>query len=235
MLRRWRVLLLASVLATTLAPAALAGSGQPSATAPTTSPSAPNAGQVTAFFRAVAFDDADTVGRMVGAVVNANQPNPLGGEPPLVVAVRERSSRVLARLLAHPGTDLEQRAVNGNTALMLAAYLGDADSVRRLLEHGARVNQAGWSALHYASASGDEAIVRELIARGAHIDAAAPLGVGGYTPLMMAARDGKTRVVRLLLDSGADGALVDSEGLTAGQLAERAGHTTIARLLSQKK
>lgn len=230
--RRWRQLVGGSVLAAALA-AALTAALAPLALA-SEAPPPPTARQVTAFFRAVSFDDAATVTRMVGAVVNANQPNPLGGEPALVLAVREGSKRVIEVLLAHPGLDIEQRAVNGNTALMMAAWLGARDTLEQLLAHGARVNQPGWNALHYACVSGNEDIARILIARGAALDAAAPMAAGGYTPLMLAAREGKTALVRLLLDSGARVDVQDAEGLTAEQLAERAGHAAIARLLSQK-
>ena len=119
--------------------------------------------QVSSFFRAVQMDDASTVRKMVGTVVNANELNPLGGEPALVLAIREGSAAVVQDLLAHPGTDLERKAVNGNTALMMAAFKRDGDTVRALLDKGAKVNQPGWTALHYAAASGDAAIAQLLI------------------------------------------------------------------------
>ena len=193
---------------------------------------APNEKQVSSFFRAVQMDDASTVRKMVGTVVNANELNPLGGEPALVLAIREGSTAVVQDLLAHPGTDLERKAVNGNTALMMAAFKRDGDTVRALLDKGAKVNQPGWTALHYAAASGDVATAQLLIERGAQVNALSPRPSGAVTPLMMAAREGQDGIVRLLLAKGANAALKNTEGFTAAQLAKQAGHDKLARLLS---
>jgi ankyrin repeat protein len=188
--------------------------------------------QVSSFFRAVQMDDASTVRKMVGTVVNANELNPLGGEPALVLAIREGSAAVVQDLLAHPGTDLERKAVNGNTALMMAAFKRDGDTLRALLDKGAKVNQPGWTALHYAAASGDAAIAQLLIDRGAKLDALSPRPSGAVTPLMMAAREGQDGIVRLLLAKGANSKLKNTEGFTAAQLAKQAGHDKLAGLLS---
>lgn len=193
---------------------------------------APNDKQVSSFFRAVQMDDASTVRKMVGTVVNANELNPLGGEPALVLAIREGSRAVVQDLLAHPGTDLERKAVNGNTALMMAAFKRDGDTVRALLDKGAKVNQPGWTALHYAAASGDAAIAQLLIERGAQVNALSPRPSGAVTPLMMAAREGQDGIVRLLLAKGANAALKNTEGFTAAQLAKQAGHDKLAGQLS---
>ena len=193
---------------------------------------APDEKQVSSFFRAVQMDDASTVRKMVGTVVNANELNPLGGEPALVLAIREGSTAVVQDLLAHPGTDLERKAVNGNTALMMAAFKRDGDTVRALLDKGAKVNQSGWTALHYAAASGDAAIAQLLIERGAKLDALSPRPSGAVTPLMMAAREGQDGIVRLLLAKGANAGLKNTEGFTAAQLAKQAGHDNVAGLLS---
>jgi ankyrin repeat protein len=193
---------------------------------------APTEKQVSSFFRAVQMDDASTVRKMVGTVVNANELNPLGGEPALVLAIREGSAAVVQDLLAHPGTDLERKAVNGNTALMMAAFKRDGDTVRALLDKGAKVNQPGWTALHYAAASGDAAIAQLLIERGAKLDALSPRPSGAVTPLMMAAREGQAGIVRLLLAKGANASLKNTEGFTAAQLAKQAGHDKLAGLLS---
>jgi len=191
----------------------------------------PTPKQVTSFFRAVQLNDASTVREMVGTVVNANELNPLGGEPPLVVAIRENARAVVRVLLAHPGTDLERKAINGNTALMMAAFKRDEDTVRLLIDKGAKINQAGWTALHYAAASGDEAIAALLIARGAKLDAPSPKASGAFTPLMMAAREGHDGVARLLLGKGAKAGLKNSEGKAAAQIAREAGHEKLAGML----
>lgn len=195
----------------------------------------PTPAEVSAFFRAVQLDDADTVAAMAGATVNVNQINPLGGEPALVQALREESMRVFQVLLAHPGVDLEATAANGNTALMMAAFKRNKPAVQALLAKGAVVNRAGWTPLHYAAAAGDDEIAGMLRKRGARLDTASPRESGAYTPLMMAAREGKESTALLLLEWGAQPGLKNTEGLTAAQIAVRAGHPRLATAISAFK
>jgi ankyrin repeat protein len=189
--------------------------------------------EVTSFFRAVQMNDARTVKAMLATTINPNQINPIGGEPGLVLALREGSMDVFEVLLAHPGTGLETPAINGNTALMMAAFKANMPAVRALLAKGARVNQTGWTALHYVAAGGADDIARLLLEKRATIDAESPPASGKYTPLMMAAREGKESTVRLLLEAGADARRKNSEGLTAAQIAERADKPRIAAAITQ--
>lgn len=194
---------------------------------------APDAAQVARFFRSVQLGDAGTVRKMLAAV-NPNQVNPVGGEPALVQALREGAMQVVAVLLDQPGIDLEAPAMNGNTALMMAAYQHNGPAVTMLLARGAKVTQPGWTALHYAAAAGDDPIARQLLEHGAAIDAPSPPASGKFTPLMMAAREGHDRTVQLLLRAGANAALTNGEGLTAAQIAARAGHQAIADVIAAR-
>lgn len=192
-------------------------------------------GQVASYFRAVQVDNASLVKEMAGTTIDPNAINPVGGEPALVLAVREGSMRVFEVLLAHPGIDLDAPAMNGNTALMMAAFKNNRRAAEALLAKGAKVNRAGWTALHYAAAGGSGDIARLLIARKAQLDAVSPRESGAYTPLMMAAREAQPGMVRLLLEQGANPALKNTEGLTAAQIAERAGQADIAAMISAVK
>lgn len=189
-------------------------------------------GEVASFFRAVQVDNVDAVRAMAGTQVDPNAINPVGGEPALVLAVREGAMRVFGALLAHPGIDLEAQAMNGNTALMMAAFKDNRRAAEALLAKGAKVNRPGWTALHYAAAGGSEDIARLLLAHQARLDAVSPRESGAYTPLMMAAREAQPGMVQLLLAAGADPALKNTEGLTASQIAERAGQADIAAAIS---
>ncbi|MGZ5198574.1 MAG: ankyrin repeat domain-containing protein [Telluria sp.] len=190
--------------------------------------------EVAEFFRSVQTDDAATVKRMLGTVIQPDQLNPVGGEPALVLAAREGSMKVLDVLLAYPGINVDAAAVDGNTALMMAAYKGNMPAVQALLAKGAAVNREGWTPLHYAAASGDDAITRLLLERGARVDAVSPLKSGAYTPLMMAAREGHDATALLLLDHGGNPRLTNSEGLTAVQLAQRAGKDQVASAIAAR-
>jgi uncharacterized protein len=177
--------------------------------------------QTASFFRAVQIDDVGTVKSLLAAGVDPNRQNPLGGEPALVLAVREGSMRVFQALLDHPRIQLDATALNGNTALMMAAFKRNRPAAEALVARGAAVNRAGWTPLHYAAASGDEDIARLLLKRGAKVDAVSPPASGSYTPLMMAAREGHPDMVDFLAGQGANARLTNGEGLTAAQIAAK--------------
>lgn len=191
------------------------------------------ADQSGAFFRAVEMDDGRGVKSQLDRGMDPNATS-RAGEPALVVAVREGSMGALRVLLAHPALRIEAAAPNGNTALMMAAYKGNAAAVDMLLAKGAAVNRDGWTPLHYAAAAGDDGIAATLLERGARIDAVSPAPSGSFTPLMMAAREGHEDSALFLVDRGADVRLKNGEGLTAAQIAERAGHTSIAQALATR-
>jgi ankyrin repeat protein len=191
------------------------------------------ADQTSDFFRAVQIDDAGTVRTLLGKV-DPNGVNPVGGEPALVLAVREGSMQVFDALLRHPGTNVDAAALNGNTALMMAAYKHNRPAAEALIAKGAAVNRPGWTPLHYAAASGDDDIARLLLAHGARIDAQSPPASGKFTPLMMAAREGHEDTAVLLLGQGADPRLKNGEGLTAAEIARRADHDTIAAAIDKR-
>lgn len=182
--------------------------------------------QLTSFFRSVQMDDAGTVKTMLAAgTVGPNAIDPISGEPGLILALREGATRVIDILLAQPSLQLELKAPNGNTALMMAAFKHNPAAVRSLLAKGAIVNRPGWTALHFAAASGDDDITAILLEHSAYIDAEAP---AKFTPLMIAAREGHESTVGVLLEAGADASLKNSEALTAAQIAERADKPRIA-------
>lgn len=181
--------------------------------------------QVSDFFRSVKLDDVGTVKTLLAATISPNAIDPIGGEPALVVAVRDDSMRVFNVLMAHPAINLELAAPNSNTALMMAAFRNNKPAVLALLAKGAQVNRAGWTALHYAAVGGSAEIVRILLEHHADIDAKAP---GDLTPLMLAAREGQEAAAQLLLEAGANATLKSGEGLTAAQVATRADKPRIA-------
>lgn len=94
--------------------------------------------------------------------------------------------------------------------LFRASEAGETPLMAQLFVEGFDVNGrncAGLSALHFA-ASGQVQAVRWLLSHGADVNAVSRVGL---SPLMIAARDGRAEIVRLLLEAGADvGAAVAS-------------------------
>ncbi|SVE28943.1 uncharacterized protein METZ01_LOCUS481797, partial [marine metagenome] len=86
-----------------------------------------------------------------------------------------------------------------------AAMRGQADVVRSLLSDGADVNAAhgdGMTALHWAAERGDAEMAEMLIYSGASVHGVTR--IGQYTPLHLAGRSGSDRIVKMVIDAGAD-------------------------------
>jgi ankyrin repeat protein len=122
----------------------------------------------------------------------------------------------------------------GLTPLDVAAHLGDEDLCRRLLKAGADPRLPGHLPLALAAAGGHEAVCRLLLQHSVDVDSQ----VGpGFSALMAAIEEGKTSVVNLLLDAGADpnatrDALAGDGGrLTCLMAAAASGHADICRAL----
>jgi ankyrin repeat protein len=144
--------------------------------------------------------------------------------------MRYEANKVATLLMDQKGIDLEAKAPNGNTALMMAAFRQNKAMVLDMIQRGAQVNQKGWAALHYAAAAGSVEITTILLEHHAYIDAESP---SGMTPLMIAAREGQEKVVALLLEQGADATLKDGGfHLTAAEFATKADKPWIAKTIN---
>lgn len=128
-------------------------------------------------------------------------------------------------------------AADGFTPLHLAAFFGQDDAARLLLEHGADANVVARNEslrvapLHSAAAGGHAAIVRRLLEAGADPNARQP---GGFTPLHSAAQNGDRESAEALLARGAEPAAATDEGKTPAELAAAAGHGDLVTLLSDR-
>lgn len=155
------------------------------------------------------------------------------GRPALVKAMQLDSLRVAQELLRAPGVRIDDASPAGETALMHACIKGHLHVVQQLLAMGARVNQPGWTALHYV-ASADHPhsldIARLLLDHHAYIDAESP---NKSTPLMLAAQYGSQAMVELLLDAGADVQLRNQLGLTAVDFARRSERQFLVTMLDR--
>ena len=84
------------------------------------------------------------------------------------------------------------------TSLVVAASLGDVQSIEKLLKAGADINE---TLLHLTASYGYKNATELLLARGANINAT---NDQGRTPLFEAVRSRKKDIVELLIANGAD-------------------------------
>ena len=90
--------------------------------------------------------------------------------------------------------------MNGKTALSMAAYNGEDQIVKYLIQNGANVNEKlknGDTILMWAASNGKIDIIKKLISHGAKIN---EKDVDGYTALFRAISTGNEKVVKLLVD-----------------------------------
>lgn len=182
------------------------------------------------FIRAVRLDLVADVEAGLKLGIDVNMTEPYRGETALMIAVRENSNKVIDALLKTPGIAIDLRAKNGDSAIMLASYLGNLKVVKELLQRGAAINHPGWTPLHYAATAGHIELIRLLLEHHAYIDAESP---NKTTPLMMASRNGNIQVVQLLIEQGADVELKNALGMTALDFAESVEQRENAALLRQ--
>ena len=187
------------------------------------------AGAFEDFFIAIQRDNAAAITALLqrGFDPNSRDPN---GQSGLTLAAQAESWRAAQALLAHPQADVNALNLAGESALMLAALKGDLGWCQRLIERGARVQQPGWSPIHYAASGPNAQIVELLLARGADINAESP---NGSTPLMLAARYGSEDNVNLLLRRGADVVRRNERNLQAADFARLGGRDALAARLAR--
>ncbi|MGE0815958.1 MAG: ankyrin repeat domain-containing protein [Vicinamibacterales bacterium] len=113
-----------------------------------------------------------------------------------------------------------------------AAMNGDRAAVRTLLQQGSDVNAAqgdGMTALHWAAMKGDAELAQMLVYAGANVKATTRLGAN--TPLIVAARNGRPDVVKVLLEAGAEADAATSTGTTPLMLAAASGSVEAVKAL----
>ena len=115
-------------------------------------------------------------------------------------------------------------AAPGASAVADAAQSGDRAAVQNLLRQAADVNAAqpdGMTALHWAALRDDAQLAVTLLSAGANVKAATRLNA--YTPLLLAAKEGRAAVIAPLVRAGADVNGRTSNGTTALMFAAASG------------
>ena len=153
-----------------------------------------------------------------------------GGFTPLLFAARQGDGDS-ARMLLDAGAIVNDRAPDGNSALVIASFSGNRYVAEVLLDKGADVNAdgAGYAALHAAVLRGDVELVKALLRHGANANARLKHGspvpresnhwflsgyLAGATPFLLAAKYNESEIMRVLVAKGADPGQAMDDGTT---------------------
>lgn len=186
------------------------------------------AGSYDDFFVAITRDDPQAVTELLQRGFDPNTVDPKGRQG-LFLALQLGSLKAADVLIDWPKTQVEWRSAKDESPLMMAAFKGYKEQVRKLIARDADVNKPGWTPLHYAATGGHVDIIALLLDESAYIDAESP---NKTTPLMMAAMYGSTAAVRALLEAGADPTLRNQLGLSAVDFAQRGKRPDAAELIA---
>jgi ankyrin repeat protein len=146
----------------------------------------------------------------------------------------ERGDAMLIRVLLKAGANVESPNDEGETALMTVARTGSVEAAKLLIKAHANVNAVeswrGQTALMWAAAQSNPNMVKLLLKAGAKPDVVSKVRdwarkvtaeprpqnrpPGGFTALLLAAREGCAPCAQALIDGGAGINLANPENIT---------------------
>ncbi|QEL20268.1 ankyrin repeat domain-containing protein [Limnoglobus roseus] len=151
-------------------------------------------------FQAAREGDLDTLREYFAAGRPVNETNKRG-DTLLIVAAYNGQPKAVALILKQTKVEIDARNKMGLTALSAAAFKGEVNIAKALVEAKADVNAAsesGQTALMFAALAGREKMVEYLLTAGADPKA---MDKAGNTPLTLAKGQGAEGVQKLLQDA----------------------------------
>jgi uncharacterized protein len=203
----------------------------------------------TALHYAVHDGDLALATRLIKEGADVNARNDYGSTPMQEAA--ERGDVALISLLLKSRASVESPNDEGETALMTVARTGNVEAAKLLIKAGAKVNAVeqwrGQTALMWAAAQGNPEMVRLLLKSGAKPDTLSAVRdwarkvtaeprpqnrpPGGFTALLLAAREGCTDCAKALIEGKADINLANPENITPLLMAILNARFDVAKVL----
>ncbi|KAK0046206.1 ankyrin repeat protein [Biomphalaria pfeifferi] len=148
---------------------------------------------------------------------NANSENAFGWTPLMLASCCTESIPCLTLFIDKGGVDVNFTNTDGWSALKVATYFGHLNTVEFLYSNGAKIKCPGdnsFNILKLASATGHYDIVKFIVTHEADVN---EVNDDGITSLMAAtlACNKSAKIIKLLIDSGANVNIVDKCGRSA--------------------
>lgn len=139
------------------------------------------------------------------------------GLTPLIAAVMSENP-YLVQLLLSQGANRRHIDATGVSVLKWARQVGNQEIVEliRCRDQSLGDEERNAAALHRAARTGDVALIRDCLSASVSVESRDD---DGFTPLMLAARQGKRAAIETLLENGADPFRVARNGLSSILLA----------------
>ena len=153
------------------------------------------------------------------------------GLTPILVALKAGHTEAF-RLLIMAGADIRVKSKDGQTVVSVLQHRAYSDDRNRfeeilldaMLAH-VLTGYSEFKALHFAARMGNSSALLQLLKMGFPINS---LDENGYSPLMLAAKEGHADACKLLLQRGADCGIVSCGGETALSLSRKSNKCKIA-------
>ena len=162
--------------------------------------------------------------RKHGAAAGVGQPPRLRGTAMGSGASKGAAPKGGKRKKNDPRAQLERLVQGGNVK-----GVADLLSKKTELTNSALDDKSGTRAIHIACKNGDKDMIRELMKRNCFLN---QKDSKGCTALMLAAAAGHDKIVKLIVDSGADVRMKDRNDDTALEYAEKNNRTKVKELLN---